>query len=405
MKKVVRKIVSMALACMLIWVIPISAHAETTESIIMDEGTENTMELIGQEVVHIKYDGTIVHELIYTKLQNKKLLYASQSDKVTCSYAYYYLGSEFDSEVTINDEDDAVYKGAVQIREVEKDGSKVSILYSADEGAVFDMEMIDGILYFTTWKYHDGFKLNQYQLDCTLYSYDLRWRRLRVLLSYEGDAEHDNSTLHILNNKNKEKIYLTYGYKDSQRNRHTILLTYNIETHKDEIVADNLNTEYGKSFNIISTASGIYIETKELDNGVEWTVIYSCDADLQNQKEIFRIVDGDIYCMDRYLYAINTDYNKFFYQCDTGTVYLANTCFTEEGTYISDIYGLDESSDKIYIDGHDYTGMKPGDVITSDQSEQTVTGWTEFRDTYFTKLENADQNTVEAFDWVKWPEE
>lgn len=29
MKKVVRKIVSMALACMLIWVIPISAHAET----------------------------------------------------------------------------------------------------------------------------------------------------------------------------------------------------------------------------------------------------------------------------------------------------------------------------------------------------------------------------------------
>ena len=313
--------------------------------------------------------------------------------------------SEFDSEVTINDEDDAVYKGAVQIREVEKDGSKVSILYSADEGAVFDMEMIDGILYFTTWKYHDGFKLNQYQLDCTLYSYDLRWRRLRVLLSYEGDAEHDNSTLHILNNKNKEKIYLTYGYKDSQRNRHTILLTYNIETHKDEIVADNLNTEYGKSFNIISTASGIYIETKELDNGVEWTVIYSCDADLQNQKEIFRIVDGDIYCMDRYLYAINTDYNKFFYQCDTGTVYLANTCFTEEGTYISDIYGLDESSDKIYIDGHDYTGMKPGDVITSDQSEQTVTGWTEFRDTYFTKLENADQNTVEAFDWVKWPEE
>lgn len=92
MKKVVRKIVSMALACMLIWVIPISAHAETTESIIMDEGTENTMELIGQEVVHIKYDGTIVHELIYTKLQNKKLLYASQSDKVTCSFAYYYLG-------------------------------------------------------------------------------------------------------------------------------------------------------------------------------------------------------------------------------------------------------------------------------------------------------------------------
>ena len=100
---------------------------------------------------------------------------------------------------------------------------------------------------------------------------------------------------------------------------------------------------------------------------------------------------------------INTDYNKFFYQCDTGTIYLANTCFTGEGTYISDIYGLDESSDKLYIDGHDYTGMKPGDIITSDQSEQTVTGWTKFRDTYFTKLEDADQSIVKTFDWVKWP--
>ena len=47
--------------------------------------------------------------------------------------------------------------------------------------------------------------------------------------------------------------------------------------------------------------------------------------------------------------------------------------------------------------------MKPGDVITSDQSEQTVTGWEEFRDTYFTKLEDADQSVVKTFDWVKWP--
>lgn len=225
------------------------------------------------------------------------------------------------------------------------------------------------------------------------------------MLSYEGDAEHDNAALYILNNKNKEKLYLTYGYEDSKENRHTILFTYNIKTHADEIVEDDLNTKYGRNFDIISTSSGNYIKTTELDNDVEWSVIYSCDENIQNQKEIFRFVGGSVDCMDGYLYAISTDYNKFFYQCDTGTIYLANTCFTGEGTYISDIYGLDESSDKIYIDGHDYTGMKPGDVITSDQSEQTVTGWAEFRDTYFTKLEDADQSVVKTFDWVKWPEE
>ena len=263
--------------------------------------------------------------------------------------------SEFDSELTFNDDGDAVQKGVAQIREINKDGSGARVLYSADEGAVIGMEMVDGVLYFTTWKYHDGFKLNEYQQDCTLYAYDLRWNRLRTLLSYEGDAEHDSAALYILNNKNKEKLYLTYGYEDSK------------------------------------------------ENDVEWSVIYSCDENLQSQKEIFRIVGGSVDCMDGYLYVISTDYDKFFYQCDTGTIYLANTCFTGKGTYISDIYGLDESSDKIYIDGHDYTGMKPGDVITSDQSEQTVTGWAEFRDTYFIKLEDADQSVVKTFDWVKWP--
>ena len=93
MKKVVRKIVSMALACMLILGLPISAHAETTESTVMDEGTENTMELIGQEVVHIKYDGTVVHEIINRK-EESVLLSSLAEDKVTCNASYYYLGKD-----------------------------------------------------------------------------------------------------------------------------------------------------------------------------------------------------------------------------------------------------------------------------------------------------------------------
>ena len=60
MKKVVRKIVSMALACMLILELPMFVHAKTTESIVVEKETENTMELIGQEVVHIKIFAFII---------------------------------------------------------------------------------------------------------------------------------------------------------------------------------------------------------------------------------------------------------------------------------------------------------------------------------------------------------
>ena len=49
--------------------------------------------------------------------------------------------SEFDSELTFNDDGDAEQKGVSQIREINKDGSGARVLYSADEGAVIGMEM------------------------------------------------------------------------------------------------------------------------------------------------------------------------------------------------------------------------------------------------------------------------
>lgn len=91
MKKVVRRIVSMALACMLILGLPMSSYAETTEQITVEDETERPMKLIGQEVVHIKYDGSIVREVINQK-EVSILLYSLADDKVTCNASYYYLG-------------------------------------------------------------------------------------------------------------------------------------------------------------------------------------------------------------------------------------------------------------------------------------------------------------------------
>ena len=91
MKKVVRRIVSMALACMLILGLPMSSYAETTEQITVEDETERPMKLIGQDVVHIKYDGSIVREVINQK-EVSILLYSLADDKVTCNASYYYLG-------------------------------------------------------------------------------------------------------------------------------------------------------------------------------------------------------------------------------------------------------------------------------------------------------------------------
>ena len=93
MKKVVRKIISMALACMLILELPMFVHAKTTESIVVEKETENTMELIGQEVVHIKYDGTVVYESDNQE-EIKIMPQSIANDKITCSFAYYYLGKD-----------------------------------------------------------------------------------------------------------------------------------------------------------------------------------------------------------------------------------------------------------------------------------------------------------------------
>ena len=93
MKKVVRKIISMALACMLILELPMFVHAKTTESIVVEKETENTIELIGQEVVHIKYDGTVVYESDNQE-EIKIMPQSIANDKITCSFAYYYLGKD-----------------------------------------------------------------------------------------------------------------------------------------------------------------------------------------------------------------------------------------------------------------------------------------------------------------------
>lgn len=324
-----------------------------------------------------------------------------RSPEMLCYDDKIYL-NEFSSQIDYDEEnDDYIYTASVQIRELMQDGSKEKILYTANEGAISSMQIINGILYFCAWTYHDGFKLNEYHFDWKLYAYDLRWKRLKVLKEYIADDEHDSANLEIMQSNEKNRVYLKYTYSDKTQS-YTEVQIYNIaENSLEKAITDDTNATY----DVVVIGDKSFIKQMKIIDDTEWMILYQGDINLTNFQEFVRIKEGSVFYMNGYMYLLNSDYNKFFYQYDTGEIYLANTCFTESGTYISDVLDVDESNDRIYIDGHDYTGMKAGDVYYEDVSDYTDVSWTEFRDTYFTKLEDADQAAVAAFDWVKWPEE
>ena len=91
------------------------------------------------------------------------------------------------------------------------------------------------------------------------------------------------------------------------------------------------------------------------------------------------------------------------YDIKNNKYYIANTTFTEEGTYISDVHDIDEEHNRIYIDNHDYTGMLPGTVYTEDMSDYGVVDFDVFRDTFYTELDDLtdeQRKQLDAMDWI-----
>ncbi len=130
---------------------------------------------------------------------------------------------------TSNEEGEDVYEAEIRLRELKQDGSVGRTIYSADNGAVCDLRMINGVLYFTAWTYHNGFQINDDSVDWKLYAYDLRWKRLKVIKSYEADEEHDNANLTLEECDRDDVLYVNYSYFDSEENETTEILLYDIE--------------------------------------------------------------------------------------------------------------------------------------------------------------------------------
>ena len=133
------------------------------------------------------------------------------------------------------------------------------------------------------------------------------------------------------------------------------------------------------------------------------TIIYELKNGKIGETELMRELRGVAYRMHGYLSVVDTDYKKLLYDIKNNKYYIANTTFTEEGTYISDILDIDEEHNRIYIDNHDYTGMLPGTVYTEDLSDFGVVDFDVFRDTFYTELDDLtdeQRRQLDAMDWI-----
>ena len=309
--------------------------------------------------------------------------------------------SEFMMNISSNDEDEDVYETEVRLRELKQDGSGGRTIYSADEGAVCDLRMINGVLYFTAWTYHNGFQINDDSVDWKLYAYDLRWKRLKVIKSYEADEEHDNANFMLQQSDRDDVLYASYSYFDSEENETTEILLYDIEKDTWRTLKEDKETVV----NLIRVGDTVYLIRNEIVDDVEWRVIYKCDAELQNEEEWLRIENAHEDFLNGYMYIFNSDYNKFLYEYATGDFYFAHNAFTNEGTYVPDVYDIDAERNRIFINATDFTGYKPGDLLPGDMTDAAVADWDTFLSENFVKLTEENEAEIKAFDWLQLPEQ
>ena len=128
-------------------------------------------------------------------------------DNIYVSYA--------DVEITYQGED-AIYSGYIGLDCISADGSKRKNIYSSDNGSVTSMKAVDGKLYFTTYEFHGGFKVNVYLHDHYLYKYDMRTNTTKCVYKNIADNNRINSGMDIVSGDSDE-IYLDFDeiYEDN----------------------------------------------------------------------------------------------------------------------------------------------------------------------------------------------
>ena len=315
----------------------------------------------------------------------------------------YYDGYVYVSSFVVDvnsDNGEVEYNGGVSLDGISSDGSKRVNIYSADSGAVLSVKAIDGDIYFTAYKFRNEKDFTDPIHDNYLYKYDLRWNKSTCLYEHNADSEgEDSSALEIAEGDSKD-IYILHSWctDNSNLESDSYVDLFKLE---DDLMKLMDSWENVDRIRIMDNEEKGIIVVNEQGEGAA-TIIYEFKNGKIGETELMRELRGVAYRMHGYLSVVDTDYKKLLYDIKNNKYYIANTTFTEEGTYISDILDIDEEHNRIYIDNHDYTGMLPGTVYYEDLSDQGMADFDVFRDTFYTELDDLTDEQRKQFDAMDW---
>ena len=316
----------------------------------------------------------------------------------------YYDGYVYVSSFVVDvnsDNGEVEYNGGVSLDGISSDGSKRVNIYSADSGAVLSVKAIDGDIYFTAYKFRNEKDFTDPIHDNYLYKYDLRWNKRTCLYEHNADSEgEDSSALEIAEGDSKD-IYILHSWctDNSNLESDSYVDLFKLEDDQMKLMDSWENVDRIRIMD--NEEKGIIVVNEQGEDAA--TIIYEFKNGKIGETELMRELRGVAYRMHGYLSVVDTDYKKLLYDIKNNKYYIANTTFTEEGTYISDILDIDEEHNRIYIDNHDYTGMLPGTVYYEDLSDQGMADFDVFRDTFYTELDDLtdeQRKQLDAMDWI-----
>ena len=315
----------------------------------------------------------------------------------------YYDGYVYVSSFVVDvnsDNGEVEYNGGVSLDGISSDGSKRVNIYSADSGAVLSVKAIDGDIYFTAYKFRNEKDFTDPIHDNYLYKYDLRWNKSTCLYEHNADSEgEDSSALEIAEGDSKD-IYILHSWctDNSNLESDSYVDLFKLEDDQMKLMDSWKNVDRIRIMD--NEEKGIIVVNEQGEDAA--TIIYEFKNGKIGETELMRELRGVAYRMHGYLSVVDTDYKKLLYDIKNNKYYIANTTFTEEGTYISDILDIDEEHNRIYIDNHDYTGMLPGTVYYEDLSDQGMADFDVFRDTFYTELDDLTDEQRKQFDAMDW---
>ena len=315
----------------------------------------------------------------------------------------YYDGYVYVSSFVVDvnsDNGEVEYNGGVSLDGISSDGSKRVNIYSADSGAVLSVKAIDGDIYFTAYKFRNEKDFTDPIHDNYLYKYDLRWNKSTCLYEHNADSEgEDSSALEIAEGDSKD-IYILHSWctDNSDLESDSYVDLFKLEDDQMNLMDSWENVDRIRIMD--NEEKGIIVVNEQGEDAA--TLIYEFKNGKIGETELMRELRGVAYRMHGYLSVVDTDYKKLLYDIKNNKYYIANTTFTEEGTYISDILDIDEEHNRIYIDNHDYTGMLPGTVYYEDLSDQGMADFDVFRDTFYTELDDLTDEQRKQFDAMDW---